>query len=193
MPQHTSDCPCPRSQTVPALTALYPPMGAHTLDKDQDSVTHHHLHLGFCQATRHRSAQPSHTVPGSPQMLWWDNIPGQQAILSSRVGTIMLLTLGAGTWDIYFHCWCRYSHLPRPHCSLPLPSPEARREYLCQPGEHMEGEGGTAEKDGTRDSTGVLAEVTVPENVQEGGEHRQPAGEPGKTDRGFAIALLSLA
>lgn len=52
----------------------------------------------------------------------------------------------------------------------------------------MEREGGTAEKDGTRDSTGVLAEVTVPENVQEGGEHRQPAGEPGKTGRGFAIA-----
>lgn len=81
--------------------ALHPPMGAHILDKDQDSVTRHHLQLGLCQATRCGSAQPSHTAPGSPQMLWWDNTPGQQAILFSEVDTIVLLTRGAGAGDLF--------------------------------------------------------------------------------------------
>lgn len=91
----------PSSQTVPALISLYSPLGAHILDKDQDSGTHHHLQLGFSQATRHGSAQPSHTVPGSTHMLWWDNIPGKQAILPSEVDTIMLLTLGAGARNLF--------------------------------------------------------------------------------------------
>lgn len=68
--------PLPGSRTVPALLTSHPPTGAHIPDKDKGSVTHHHLQLRFWHSPKHGSAQPSHTVPGSPQMLRGDHILG---------------------------------------------------------------------------------------------------------------------
>lgn len=146
--------PLPVSRTAPALLASHPPMGAHVPDKDEGSVTPHHLQLHFWPTPKHGSAQPSHTVPSSPRLLQGDHTLGATGHPSPARWTRSCcspLEQGQGTC---LRCTLLVQMQPPASTSQLHPAtyaPGARTGCLCR---HLEGEGGTAEKDGTRNRTG---------------------------------------